>query len=29
MDVYHDNNIWGKDTPETKLTAEEWIDAYL
>lgn len=21
MDVYHDNNIWGKGSPETKLTA--------
>ena len=20
MDVYHDNNIWGKGTPETRLT---------
>lgn len=21
MEVYHDNNIWGKGRPETKLTA--------
>lgn len=21
MDVYHDNNIWGKGTPETRLAA--------